>query len=255
MNHRDRKSTESRGQPSTWIDLALYLIPGIGMYFLSIYFPFALLSIAGEWTVLHSFIFYLLNAIGLVAIVYVLGISRGKITWSKIGFVPIVWRWRWLLICILIIAISFPIRALLANWIKQAFPWDPFDMSTKGPPPNVTLVGQSYSFSWGKFSLTLLGFGILIPIAEELYFRGLIHGWFQSQLGPGLRLLLSSLIFGLWHLPATGTAAAGAVFGLIVAIAYERSRSIWLPIALHILNNSFIVVLAYLALLLIELGL
>jgi membrane protease YdiL (CAAX protease family) len=36
-------------------------------------------------------------------------------------------------------------------------------------------------FTWPAFIITLLGVGILIPVAEELYFRGLMHNWFAEH--------------------------------------------------------------------------
>jgi membrane protease YdiL (CAAX protease family) len=254
MSHQNTKTIESESHVPTRLDLALYLLAGTGLYFLSLYLTIVILLLAGEWTAPHSFMIYLLNAIGLVGAVYALGIRRGKITWSRIGIVPKLWRWRWLLIGALVWAVSFPARVALADWIGKRLPWDPFGMTARGLFPNAVMLGGNRSFSWGKFGLILFGGGVLIPIAEELYFRGLIHSWFQSRLGPGLRIFLSSLIFGLWHLPAVGTAAAGVIFGLIVAVAYERSRSIWLPIALHMLNNIFLIAGLYLSLMLVELS-
>ena len=107
------------------------------------------------------------------------------------------------------------------------------------------VTGSDYSFSWTKFGLTLLSFGLIGPIVEELYFRGLIHTWFQSRFGYGVRVLASSLIFGLSHLPHIGNAFSAFVSGLILVVAYEKSRSIWLSIATHVANNSFLVVVVY----------
>jgi hypothetical protein len=74
MNHRKRKNAAPIGEPSTWTELILYLVPGIGLYFLSLCLTIIMLTAADKWTVLHSFIIYSLNAIGLVGVVQLMGI-------------------------------------------------------------------------------------------------------------------------------------------------------------------------------------
>jgi len=255
MGHRKKKGKESKEQSSTWLDLAIYLVAGIGLFFFTMHLATrAMLSladeliIADEWPVLYSAVVCSLSAICSGGTVYILGIRRGKITWSGIGLTPMVWRWSWLLVGILAIVLAIPIQALLANWIRRMLIWDPFGMGAQGITQRSLVIGRSYSFSWVKLFLTFLSMGVLAPISEELYFRGLIHSWLQSRFGLGLRIVLSSLIFGLAHLPAVATAVSDFILGLICAVAYERSRSIWLPVALHVIHNVFLVIFIYLAL-------
>jgi membrane protease YdiL (CAAX protease family) len=249
MSHREKKTIGSKEQSSTWLDLAVYLVAGIGSFFFTTYLASqAMSSLTGEWIMLHSVMVWSLNAICSGGTFYILGVRRGRITWSGIGLVSASWRWRWLLVGSLAMALAFPVRVLLTNWLRERLVWNPIGVSDEGLSGTSLVIGESYSFSWSKFGLTLLGMGVLVPVVEELYFRGLIHSWFQSRIGFGLRILLSSLIFGLAHLPAVGTAVSNFINGLILAVAYERSRSIWLPIALHMINNILLVVLIYLAL-------
>src|SRR5262249_45088953 len=65
------------------------------------------------------------------------------------------------------------------------------------------------------------------PILEELIFRGLLYGTLRTRLGVWPAAVGSALIFALPH----GYAAAGSlsVFmsGMLWALAYERTRSLW----------------------------
>lgn len=99
-------------------------------------------------------------------------------------------------------------------------------------------------FSWlGAVGMTI-GVGILVPIAEELLFRGVIHRWLRQFLSFWPAVLLSSFIFGLLHIePAI--AAGAAVLGGICAWIYERSESIWPAVIIHFINNASKVVLIY----------
>lgn len=93
---------------------------------------------------------------------------------------------------------------------------------------------------------------LVIPAAalsEELFFRGFMFGTIRNM---GLSLwpaaLITSLVWALLHLAGgnLGVVAILAAFGLVLAWLYERSGSLWVPIAAHALNNTiaFIVLLS-----------
>ncbi|HLV23592.1 MAG TPA: type II CAAX endopeptidase family protein [Moheibacter sp.] len=88
---------------------------------------------------------------------------------------------------------------------------------------------------------------ILAPIFEEILFRGiLLRGLLQKGISPILAIFLSSFLFGLAHLNPwqfLGAGLLGAVFGFV----YYRTKSLWICIFLHALNNtvSFIMMLRY----------
>jgi membrane protease YdiL (CAAX protease family) len=101
--------------------------------------------------------------------------------------------------------------------------------------------------------LTFIGVGILVPISEELYFRGLLHTWFWSKSRRvWLRVLLSTLVFGAAHYDTIGVVAASAIIGVVNAIAYERTRSLVLPIVVHMTTNGTAAILLYASLALME---
>ena len=101
--------------------------------------------------------------------------------------------------------------------------------------------------------MTFLGVGLLAPVSEELYFRGLLHGWFRSRrFAFWLRVLLSSTLFAVAHFDSVAVVASSFVLGVANALLYEWSRSIWVPIAMHVLTNSIAVELLYAALAVLE---
>ena len=84
----------------------------------------------------------------------------------------------------------------------------------------------------------------MIPVAaisEELFFRGFMFSGLRS-LGASLWIAaaISSAIWASLHLGAgnLGVVAILAAFGLVLAWLYERSGSLWVPIAAHALNNT-----------------
>jgi len=93
---------------------------------------------------------------------------------------------------------------------------------------------------------TLLLGGLVIPIGEELFFRGFLHNWLRNKLAMWPAILISAFIFSAFHIIPL---QALMVFpmGVMTAWLYEKSKSLKAPIALHVINNSIALSLTILA--------
>jgi len=98
---------------------------------------------------------------------------------------------------------------------------------------------------------------LLAAIPEEFMFRTLIQTNLTEKHGPLLGLLASALIFGLFHIPVNYLTylvftplpadalilavlfsfAYQAQVGFIFGIAWQRSKSLVLPVSLHLVHN------------------
>lgn len=78
--------------------------------------------------------------------------------------------------------------------------------------------------------------GLLGPVAEELFFRGLLYGFFRRW-GVPAAVLLSALVFVLSHPTSHGIPLTQAAGGILFAVAYEVERSLLVPITIHVLGN------------------
>jgi uncharacterized protein len=80
---------------------------------------------------------------------------------------------------------------------------------------------------------------IAAPVSEEVCFRGFLFGGLRERLPRLGAALISGLVFGGLH-ATTGVSAVPPliVFGVILALLYEKTGSIWPGILLHMLNNS-----------------
>jgi len=88
---------------------------------------------------------------------------------------------------------------------------------------------------------------ILAPVFEEILFRGiLLRGMLQNQINPTIAIILSSVLFGLAHMNPWQFIGAG-ILGAIFAYIYYRTKSLWICIFLHSLNNtiSFILMIKF----------
>lgn len=85
--------------------------------------------------------------------------------------------------------------------------------------------------------------GIIGPITEEIFFRGIIYGFFRRW-GIPVAVIASTLIFVFFHpiganMPVTQTAG-----GLLFALAYEKEQNLVVPVTIHCLGNLAIFSLA-----------
>ncbi|GAB4217260.1 MAG: hypothetical protein OHK0022_59330 [Roseiflexaceae bacterium] len=112
--------------------------------------------------------------------------------------------------------------------------------------PQLDLLAPQGTFAWLPALAMLICGGVIVPIAEELLFRGVLYNWLRSR-GFWLAALVSSALFGLVHGHLT-IGIIAFVLGLVCAWVYERSRSLWAPIAVHIGFNVLGIGLLYLLL-------
>jgi hypothetical protein len=80
---------------------------------------------------------------------------------------------------------------------------------------------------------------VMAPLAEEVFFRGFLFGALRKR-GVPLAALVSGLCFGLAHVASSpiGFLVPLALLGVILALLYERTGSLYPSIALHCLNNA-----------------
>ena len=226
---------------STWWDLLLYLFLGFGLFFVA---GFALRGTLRQTSILSSAVIYSLNFIFFFGAVYLAGVRRGKLSWAEIGFIPPRWNWNWLLLAIGIVFVFNPIRIALA-FIIQYLVEGSLDSLLRSA--RMTLFAPD-GFTWVSFFVTLILAGIAAPIAEELFFRGAIYTWFRQRYSVWVAVLASSLLFALGHADTFAVVITSFVLGAVNALVFERTRSIWAPIAVHVVNNSLAVILVYFAL-------
>lgn len=145
---------------------------------------------------------------------------------------PSTWGWT------LLVATCVVIGSNLIAWLAKLAGSEPV-------PSNLALMEQALAhFPW---FLALFAI-VLAPAYEELLFRRVLFGrlWQAGRLWLGL--ILSSFAFALIH-EIPGTSANGPLeiaqlwlvyggMGAAFAWLYQRTGTLWAPIAAHALNNA-----------------
>lgn len=98
----------------------------------------------------------------------------------------------------------------------------------------------------GEITLFFLIGGMVGPLAEEVFFRGILYGFFRRW-GVVLALVLSTLIFVLSHPSNHGIPVTRVVGGIVFAVAYEVEGSLMVPITIHVLGNLAIFAVSFIS--------
>ena len=88
--------------------------------------------------------------------------------------------------------------------------------------------------------------GAVGPVAEEIFFRGILYGFFR-QWGVYPAVALSTFLFVLPHLTGGVLPVTQLVGGIVFAVAYEKEKNLLVPITIHCLGNLAIFSIGFLA--------
>ena len=86
-------------------------------------------------------------------------------------------------------------------------------------------------------AVQILGLGIVIPVAEELMFRGVLYKRFRERQGFWYSAVCSSILFAFMHSNTTQMIYA-FLLGLFLCYIYEKFGSFKAPVFLHVILNT-----------------
>ncbi|RPI21319.1 MAG: CPBP family intramembrane metalloprotease [Chloroflexota bacterium] len=223
---------------SAWYDLALYLVVGLGLFTAAQYLLRGQLQVN---SIASSAILYTTNILAFAGTALGIGALRGRFSLAEIGFWPLRLPWKWILAGAMIAVVLIPLRVGLALAVQ---------LTAGGGLGELENSMRMEIFSPGgsllvNFLVTFVLGGLLVPVAEELYFRGAIFTWFRDRFGLWPSIIGSGLLFALGHADLLAVVVTSLVLGLVNAWLMERTRSIWVPVAVHITNNSLAILLLY----------
>ena len=110
-------------------------------------------------------------------------------------------------------------------------------------PQSFALVISGANSTWQLAVLLLLG-GIIVPLKEELVFRGLIYPPLRKGYGKTGGILLTAMFFGILHFDLIRFLPL-LLGGVVLTLIYERTQSLWSSIIAHGTWNSLMILLMW----------
>ena len=223
-----------------WLGMIFIILVFFGAQVLSgVFVALAAASVRGSafasalGDVQTQFLFVLLSEIFTVGAI-VLFVRAYKQKLSLIGLrVP---RWRDPVYGLLAVPVYYFLFFLALSAATRVFP--SLNVSQKQEIGFDNVTGQT------QLILTFISLVVLVPIAEELMFRGFMFTNLRKSMPIWVAGLITSLLFGAGHLMeggASGPLYVGALqtFTLSVVLIYlrQKTRTLWPGIMLHASNN------------------
>ena len=78
----------------------------------------------------------------------------------------------------------------------------------------------------------------LAPLAEELFFRGLLYNALKQKLPWVVALFAQAFLFAFLHPQPVMNVVFIFVIGLLLALIYDWRKTLWTPVFIHVLMNS-----------------
>ena len=131
---------------------------------------------------------------------------------------------------------SYIMPCIIALTYSMAFALFTYNAQTNAASP--THISAEH---YGAFGIPMLVLALLIsaPITEELLCRGIMMNTLKKSFSAKAAILISSAIFGIMHIMAGGVVLAIGAFlmGFVLAVIYEKTNSLFIAVAAHIIAN------------------
>ena len=212
----------------TWTDVAPVLL---------VFFPLARLAAQGVARVARAVNGSPLSGAGLslevlvadvaayavnIVLILVLVVGRRHQPWRAVGWGPA--PGRWLVAAIFFAPVAIGLSGVAGVLSDSLFPGT----------PNNQCADIRAAFG-GLPPLALVATVLVAPVSEETVFRGFVHAWLLGRVRPWLAALISAALFSAAHYAYGQPTIFLPIFcvGLVLAVMYTYTRSIWPGVIVH----------------------
>lgn len=109
-----------------------------------------------------------------------------------------------------------------------------------GRPPSMGETEELRGIGGGGLTLVVMVVVLFAPVFEEIFFRGLFYSALRRRLGPRAAIAVNGIIFGALHFQPPFMISLVLV-GMVLAYLYEKTDSLFAPMAAHSLYNLAVV--------------
>lgn len=110
-------------------------------------------------------------------------------------------------------------------------------------PQSFALVVEGADSTWQFILLLFLG-GVIVPLKEELVFRGLIYPPLRKAYGRWSGIILTALFFGIMHFDLIRFWPL-VLGGIVLTWLYEKTQNLWSSIIAHGVWNILMTILMW----------
>src|SRR5690625_4112476 len=160
-------------------------------------------------------------AITLLLGIYFIALRPKKLPWSDVGLRKFALKdWKSIFLYSIILLVGTVIIVLITSFLGNSIDNSKTD----------TFQQDVTTFT---FLITFISAAIISPIYEEIFYRGFIYRWLRTRVGLICAIHFSSSMFTAIHIPIYNTMHVNFFSGIIFALTYEKTNSIWPVVIVH----------------------
>lgn len=173
-------------------------------------------------------------AIVILLCIYVIALYPKQLSWKELGLTKFDKKdWKVIIVYSILFMIGATIIAVLTSFIGNS--WE-----------NSKTEALQKSIGFLPFLIAFVSAAMISPLYEEIFYRGFIYRWLRTRICAKGAILISSAIFSIVHIPTYNVMPVTFFGGIILALAYEKTNSIWPSIMIHAITNGIMVLLTVL---------
>ena len=191
-------------------------------------------SLAGQYDeAMTTWVSVHLIGLAIIGVVWRFGVHRFKAPLSSLGLTPMALP-RVKTVFMAAGALGLSLVATIVYGVLTGL----LDSDILSPPdisPDIAFPGLAAVF-------TFQALVVLTPVVEEVFFRGFVYSGLVPRLGVGWAMVVSAVVFSLSHL-VVGVFIPIFITGMLLALLYHRTGSLWPSIVAHAGQNTLAVAL------------
>lgn len=170
-------------------------------------------------------------AIIIIGGIYFVALRPKTLSWREVGIKKFKMKhWKIIVAYSVILLVGAVIIVVLTSYMGNT--WE--NKKTESLQQNVTLFTIFIAF---------VSAAVVSPIYEEIFYRGFLYRWLRTRIGLIGAILISATIFTIVHIPTYNVMPVNFYSGIIFALAYERTNSVWPAVIIHGITNGIMVLL------------
>lgn len=163
--------------------------------------------------------------------IYFIALRPKRLSWGEVGIKRFLMKdWKIIVLYSIVLLVGSVIIVVLTSFIGNS--WE--NSKTESLQQNVTFFTIFIAF---------VSAAVISPVYEEIFYRGFLYRWLRTRMGLIGGVLISTAIFTIVHIPTYNVMPVNFFSGIIFALAYERTNSIWPSVMIHGITNGIMVLL------------
>lgn len=191
-------------------------------------------GVSAEPPIIAAFLLIAVHAVIVLVAIYFFIVRKYNLRLTDLGIVLV--PQNWVLRSVIFGILAIPASAIVSQFV-QSLSSEPFE----NPQHDIFI---AVGFSPAILITSLLVTSLIVPLVEEIAFRGVFYGWLRARMPVAASVAISSAVFALLH-GIVFLIPVFALIGAVLALITEKSGSVLAATITHGVFNAINIAALY----------